>query len=59
MADPKVIFDARRYTLTLIISFVVVFVFSMIMMLWHGSFEKDGKGKVHYNTRVVEPTSNY
>jgi len=58
MADPNPIFDTRKFTLTLIVSFVVVFIFSMIMMLWHGSFENKN-GKINYNTHVVEPSSSY
>jgi len=28
-------------------------------MLWYGSYEKDAPGKLHYNTRVIEPSSGY
>jgi hypothetical protein len=59
MSDRSPLFDVRRYTLTLIISFIVVVVFGLLMMLWHGSYEKDANGKVHYNTRVNEPSSDY
>jgi hypothetical protein len=59
MSDPKLNADPKKFMLTVIISFVVLFVFSMIMMLWHGSYEKDAPGKLHYNTRVIEPASGY
>jgi hypothetical protein len=59
MSDHNPLFDVRRYTLTLIISFVVLVIFSLLMMMWHGSYEKDTNGKMHYNTRVNEPNTNY
>jgi hypothetical protein len=59
MSDPKHLFNVRRYTLALIISFVVLVVFSLLMMLWHGSYEKDANGNMHYNTRVNEPNTSY
>ncbi|MBV9962719.1 MAG: hypothetical protein JO072_10765 [Parafilimonas sp.] len=59
MANAKPVFDTQKFTLTLIISFVVVVVFSMLMMLWHGSYEKDAQGNTHYNTRVNEPSTSY
>jgi hypothetical protein len=59
MAHTKPLPGSEKFTKTVILSVVVVFVFCMLMMLWHGSFEKDADGKVHYNTRVNEPNSNY
>jgi hypothetical protein len=59
MTDHKHLPDPERFTMTLVISFVVVFVFCMLMMLWHGSFEKDANGKMNYNTRVNEPSTSY
>lgn len=51
--------DARRFTLTVIISFVVVFIFCILLMLWHGSYQIKDNGEINYNTRVVEPNSSY
>ncbi len=59
MRDHNPLFDVRRYTLTLIISFIVLVVFSLIMMMWHGSYTKDTNGKINYNTRVNEPATGY
>ena len=59
MRDKNAPFDVGRYTLTVIISFVVMVVFALMMMLWHGSYEKDANGRVNYNTRVNEPNSSY
>jgi len=59
MSDRTPLFDARRYTLTLIVSFIIVVVFGLLMTLWHGSYEKDANGEIHYNTRVNEPTDDY
>ena len=47
--------DTKRFTLIAFIAFVVVFVFVMIMMLWHGSYSHDANGEIHYNTQVNEP----
>lgn len=30
--------SSKKYTLTLFISFAVLFCFAMLMMLWHGDF---------------------
>jgi len=46
--------DPKKFTLVAFIAFVVVFVFAMIMMLWHGDFEHS-HGERHYNTRVMLP----
>jgi hypothetical protein len=59
MSDPKPIYDTGRYTLTVIVAVAALVVFSCIMMLWHGSYEKDANGKMHYNTRVNEPSTSY
>jgi hypothetical protein len=59
MAQAKPLPGPEKFTITVILSFVVLFVFCMLMMLWHGSFEKDANGKLHYNTRVNEPNTNY
>ena len=48
--------DVKRFTLTAFIAFVVVFVFVMLMMLWHGPVSHDTDGKSHYETSVSEPT---
>ncbi|HVX25115.1 MAG TPA: hypothetical protein VHB70_02140 [Parafilimonas sp.] len=52
-SDPH---DVKGFTVTTFIAFVVVFVFAMMMMLWHGSTFKSDDGKTHYETRVSEPT---
>ena len=56
MADHNAPNDTKSFTLTAFIAFVVVFVFAMIMMLWHGSSNRDSAGNVHYETHVAEPT---
>ena len=56
MADHNTSNDTKSFTLTAFIAFVVVFVFAMLMMLWHGDTSHDGEGNTHYNTRVNEPT---
>jgi hypothetical protein len=55
MADHNAPNDSKRFTLIAFIAFVVVFVFVMIMMLWHGSYSQDTTGEIHYNTQVNEP----
>lgn len=55
MSDHKSPHDVKGFTLTTFISFVVLFVFAMIMMLWHGNTYWDNDGKVHYKTHVAEP----
>ncbi len=56
MAHHSAPHDVKRFTLTAFIAFVVVFVFVMLMMLWHGPSSRDAEGKTHYETRVSEPT---
>ncbi len=56
MSDHNTPNDAQGFTLTAFIAFVVVFVFAMLMMLWHGDTQKDTNGTPHYNTRTNEPT---
>jgi hypothetical protein len=59
MAEHSSPHDVKRFTLMVFISFVIVFVFVMLMMLWHGDTTRDADGKTHYNTRVNEPTTGY
>ncbi len=47
--------DSKRFTLIAFIAFVAVFVFVMIMMLWHGNYTHNKGGEIHYNTQVNEP----
>ena len=47
--------DPKKFTLIAFAAFVVVFVFLMLMMLWHGDVEHNEHGERHYNTAVVEP----
>ncbi len=47
--------DPKKFTLIAFIAFVTVFVFTMIMMLWHGDVEHSGHGEAHYETKVVLP----
>ena len=56
MSDHNAPNDPRSFTLTAFIAFVVVFVFVMLMMLWHGDTSKDSEGNTHYQTNVAEPT---
>ena len=56
MSDYSAPHDVKRFTLMVFISFVIVFVFVMLMMLWHGPSSHDADGKAHYETRVSEPT---
>ena len=56
MADHSAPHDVKRFTLMVFISFVIVFVFVMLMMLWHGTAYKGADGKTHYETPVHEPT---
>ncbi len=48
--------DVKAFMLTAFMAFVVVFVFAMLMMLWHGTSNHDAEGKTHYETHVAEPT---
>ena len=59
MASHNAPSDPRRFTLHVFIAFVVIFVFVMLMMLWHGSYERDTDGKLHYNTEVNEPSASH
>ena len=54
MASQKAPNDPKKFTMIAFIAFVTVFVFAMIMMLWHGDFEHK-QNERHYNTRVMEP----
>ncbi len=56
MSDHNAPTDSKSFTLTAFIAFVVVFVFAMIMMLWHGNTTRDADGNVHYETHVSGPT---
>lgn len=56
MSDHNAPNDVKSFTLTAFIAFAVVFVFVMIMMLWHGNSSHDTEGNVHYDTHVSEPT---
>ena len=44
----------RKYTLTLFISFVIMFCFALLMMLWHGDVHPNGTTYV----RVVDGPSS-
>lgn len=46
--------DPKKFVLNTFIAFVIVFVFAILMMLWHGDYEHSN-GEFHYNTRVMEP----
>jgi hypothetical protein len=46
--------SSKKYTLTLFISFAVVFVFVVLMMLWQGDFHPGGKSY----TRVYDGPSS-
>ena len=47
--------DPKKFTVVAFVAFAVVFVFAMLMMLWHGDYEHNEHGERHYNTKVVEP----
>ena len=55
MSDHSTPNDPKKFTLIAFTAFVVVFVFAMIMMLWHGDFEHTEHGERHYDTKVVLP----
>ena len=55
MSDLTTPNDPKKFTAMIFTAFVVVFVFAMIFMLWHGDFEHNEHGERHYNTKVVEP----
>ena len=55
MSDHSTANDPKKFTLVAFIAFVVVFVFAMIMMLWHGDVEHTEHGERHYDTKVVLP----
>jgi hypothetical protein len=46
--------DPKKFTMMVFISFVVVFVFVMLMMLFHGDVKVDN-GERHYQTELNEP----
>jgi hypothetical protein len=46
--------SGKKFTLTLFLSFVVVFVFVLLMMLWHGDVHPNGTTYV----RVVDGPSS-
>ena len=54
MANHSAPGDPKKFTVMVFISFVVVFVFVMLMMLWHGNAEYSN-GERHYQTEVKEP----
>ncbi|MEP6468069.1 MAG: hypothetical protein ABJB05_17285 [Parafilimonas sp.] len=47
--------DPKKFTIMVFISFVVVFVFVMLFMLWHGDVHYSANGEVHYQTQLNEP----
>ncbi len=47
--------DPKKFTMIAFIAFVVVFVFTMLIMLWHGNVYHNDNGARHYHTRVMEP----
>ena len=47
--------DPRKFTMIAFVAFATVFVFAMLMMLWHGDFEHGENGERHYDTQVYEP----
>ena len=55
MSDHSTPNDPKKFTLVAFIAFVTVFVFVMIMMLWHGDYQHTEQGERHYNTRVIRP----
>lgn len=55
MSDITTPSDPKKFTATIFTAFAVVFVFLMLMMLWHGPVEHNEHGERHYNTKVVEP----
>jgi len=55
MSDITTPSDPKKFTVMVFTAFVVVFVFTMLMMLWHGDYEHTEHGERHYNTKVVEP----
>ena len=55
MASHSAPSDPKKFTIIAFCAFVVVFVFAMIMMLWHGDYEHNEHGERHYNTQVNEP----
>ena len=55
MSDKSTPNDPGKFTVMAFVAFVVVFVFAMIMMLWHGDFSHTENGERHYNTQVNEP----
>lgn len=48
--------DPKKFTMVAFIAFVVLFVFTMLIMLWQGDYEKGANGEIQYNTKVTEPS---
>ena len=55
MSDITTPNDSKKFTLMVFVAFVVVFVFTMLMMLWHGDVEHNEHGERHYDTKVINP----
>lgn len=55
MANHSAPGDPRKFTVMVFISAVAVFVFVMLMMLWHGNVDYSATGERHYQTEVKEP----
>ena len=55
MANHRSPADAKKFTIIAFVAFVTVFVFAMIMMVWHGDVGHNENGERHYNTQVYEP----
>ncbi len=47
--------DPKKFTIIAFAAFVTVFVFLMIMMIWHGDYEHSENGGRQYNTQICEP----
>ena len=54
MANHSAPGDTKKFTVIAFTAFVIVFVFAMLMMLWHGNVESSN-GERHYQTEVKEP----
>ena len=54
MANKAAPNDIRKFIMIAFLAFAVVFVFAMLMMLWHGNV-KVYDGQRHYQTQVNEP----
>lgn len=55
MSDLNTPNDSKKFTVIAFVAFAVVFVFTMIMMLWQGNFQHTENGEIHYDTKVNEP----